>query len=199
VAGEPEVVDARRDLTRVRLAIAVGVAEGDVGEGMDHHLLDRLTVRGIDGPGLLDDIRVGGLPRMEVDVEIEMFDRSAQDVAPAREVDLVVERVRPVDVETGGSVGELSDRRFRTGDRADQLRREAFGKCRRSGEGGLELESHDSGLAVCGMDSDKRESDEGQQKNQEATSDVYEFYHETPFVRLPLYNSRCRFAFQRPE
>ncbi len=63
VAGEPEVVDARRDLAGVRLPIAVGIAERDVGERMDHHLPDRLAVRGVDGPGLLDGNRVGGLPK----------------------------------------------------------------------------------------------------------------------------------------
>ena len=63
VAGEPEVVDARRDLTGVRLPIAVGIAERDVGARMDHHLPDRLAVRGVDGPGRLDGNRVGGLPK----------------------------------------------------------------------------------------------------------------------------------------
>jgi hypothetical protein len=63
VAGEPEVVDARRDLAGVRLPIAVGIAERDVGARMDHHLPDRLAVRGVDGPGRLDGNRVGGLPK----------------------------------------------------------------------------------------------------------------------------------------
>jgi hypothetical protein len=132
VAGETEVIDARRDLARVRLTIAVGIAERDVGERMDHHLPDRLAVRGVDSPGLLDSNRVGGLPELSVDVEIEVFDRSAQDVATVREIDLVVERGRPVDVETLVGAGELPHRRFRSGDCADQLRRQALGKCRRS-------------------------------------------------------------------
>jgi hypothetical protein len=62
VAGEPEVVNVRRNLAGVRLAVAVSIPEGDVGERMDHHLPDRLAVRGVDGPGLLDGNRVGGLP-----------------------------------------------------------------------------------------------------------------------------------------
>lgn len=61
-AGEPEVVNVRRNLAGVWLTVAVSILESDVGESMDHHLPDRLTTRGIDGPGLLDDIRVGGLP-----------------------------------------------------------------------------------------------------------------------------------------
>ncbi len=64
VAGEPEVVDARHDLAGVGLTIAVGVAERDVGERMNHHLPDRLVVRSEDGPGLLDGTRVGGLSRL---------------------------------------------------------------------------------------------------------------------------------------
>lgn len=70
-------------------------------------------------------------------------------------------------VETLVRLCELPHCRFRTGDRTDQLRRQAFGKCRRSRDRVLELEAHDISLAVCRMDSDESEGDKGQHKKTE--------------------------------